>query len=206
MHHPSFAEYSDALQLDLGRSLSDALLRRGTLRMRGPAHPVAHTGNFALTFEVVVDGKRHAVRCFHKPSDSLHEPYAAIATCQRSIRSPYLVDFEFQTSGITTESGTYPIVQMEWAEGPTLAAFVSDHRHDVNALQSLRASLRALAAHLQAHGIAHGDIQPTNLLVRGPTDLRLIDYDGMYVQQLAGRYSTELGHRNLQHPGRRPCH
>jgi hypothetical protein len=206
MHQPSFAEYSDALQLDLGRALSDALLRRGTLRMRGPAHPVAHTGNFALTFEVVVDGTRHAVRCFHKPSDSLHERYDAIAACLRSISSPYFVDFEFQPSGITTESGTYPIVRMEWAEGRTLAAFVSDHRHDVGTLQSLRVSLRVLAAHLQAHGIAHGDIQPTNLIVRGPTDLSLIDYDGMFVPQLAGRSSAELGQRNFQHPGRRPCH
>ncbi len=206
MHYPSFAEYSDALQHDLGLALSDALLRQGALRMRGPGHPVAHTGNFALTFEVVVDGTRHAVRCFHKPSDSLHERYGAITACLRSIRSPYFVDFEFQPSGIRTESGTYPIVRMEWAEGPTLAAFVADHRHDARTLQSLRASLRALAAHLQAHGIAHGDIQPTNLIVRGPSDLRLIDYDGMYVPQLAALASAELGQRNFQHPGRRARH
>jgi hypothetical protein len=206
MHYPSFAEYSDALQFDLGLALSDELLRRGTLRMRGPAHPVAHSGNFALTFEVVVDGARHAVRCFHKPSDSLHERYDSIAACLRSIGSPYFVDFEFQPTGIRTESGTYPIVRMEWAEGPTLAAYVADHRHDVGALQALRASLRALAAHLQDHGIAHGDIQPTNLIVQGRGDLRLIDYDGMYVPQLAGRSSAELGQRNFQHPGRRPGH
>ena len=167
---PLFAEYSDALSLNLGLALSDALLRRGTLRMRGPAHPVAHSGNFALTFEVVVDGTRHAVRCFHKPSDSLHERYR----CDRRLPasgsgSAYFVDFEFQPSGITTESGTYPIVRMDWVEGPTLAAYMSDRRHDVSALQALRASLRALAAHLQEHGIAHGDIQPTNLIVRGPT-------------------------------------
>ncbi len=206
MHYPTFAEYSDALQLDLGLALSDALLRRGTLRMRGPAHPIVHSGNFALTFEVVVDGTRHAVRCFHKPSDSLHERYAAIAACLRATRSPYFVDFEFQPTGITTESGTYPIVRMNWVEGPTLAAYTSDHRHDAGALQALRVSLRALAAHLREHGIAHGDIQPTNLIVRGPTDLRLIDYDGMYVPQLAGRSSAELGQRNFQHPERRACH
>jgi hypothetical protein len=206
MHYPSFAEYSDALQLDLGVALSDELLRRGTLRMRGPGHPVAHSGNFALTFEVVVDGTRHAVRCFHKPSDALHERYDAIATCLRSLRSAYFVDFEFQPSGITTESGTYPIVRMNWAEGPTLAAYVSARRRDVSALQALRVSLRTLAAHLREHGIAHGDIQPTNLIVQGPTALRLIDYDGMYVPQLAGRSSAELGQRNFQHPERRARH
>jgi hypothetical protein len=29
--------------------------------MRGPGLPVAHSGNFALTFEVAVDGKHYAV-------------------------------------------------------------------------------------------------------------------------------------------------
>ncbi len=71
MHCPSIAEYSDALLLSLDVVLSDPLLGRGALRMRGPGLPVAHSGNFAATFEVVVDGKTYAVRCFRKPSDSL---------------------------------------------------------------------------------------------------------------------------------------
>ena len=62
---------------------------------------------------------------------------------------------------------------------------MSDHRNDVNALQALRASLRGLARHLQEHGIAHGDIQPANIIVQDATHLRLIDYDGMFVPQLA---------------------
>jgi hypothetical protein len=206
MHYPSFAECCDALSLKMGIVLADPLLGRGTLRMRGPAVPVAHSGNFALTFEVAVDGKRYAVRCFHKQADSLHERYAAIDAFLQSIGSPHFVACRFQPAGITTESGTYPIVRMEWAEGPTLAAFVLDHRNDVTALQALRASLRRLATHLQEHGIAHGDIQPANVIVQDATHLRLIDYDGMFVPQLAHLPSAELGQRNFQHPARRAWH
>ena len=206
MHYPSFAEYCDALSLNLGIVLSDPLLGRGTLRMRGPGLPVAHSGNFALTFEVAVDGKHYAVRCFHKQADSLHERYAAIDACLQSIDSPHFVECRFQPAGITTESGTYPIVRMEWAEGPTLAAFVSDHHNDVEALQALRASLRRLATHLREHGIAHGDIQPANVIVQDATHLRLIDYDGMFVPQLAQLPNAELGQRNFQHPARRAWH
>nr|MBP9593515.1 hypothetical protein [Steroidobacteraceae bacterium] len=107
---------------------------------------------------------------------------------------------------ITTESGSYPIVRMEWAEGPNLAGFVADYRHDVNALQQLRVSLRRLARHLRDNGIAHGDMQPTNLVVHDATHLTLIDYDGMFVPELGPLHSAELGQRNFQHPGRRSWH
>ncbi|QLQ08322.1 MAG: hypothetical protein HZY76_21580 [Anaerolineae bacterium] len=52
---------------------------------------------------------------------------------------------------------------------------------------------------LQTHGIAHGDLQHGNVLVAAD-ELRLIDYDGMYVPPLSGRESHEIGHRNYQHP------
>ncbi len=206
MQYPSLAEYSDALQLSLGIALSDPLLARGTLRSRGPGQPIVRSGNFALTFEVVADGRTYAVRCFHKPSDSLHARYAAIGSHLRRIRSSCFVDFEFQPAGITTESGTYPIVRMDWAHGQTLAAFVATHRADSDALQRLRMTLRGISRELLRHGIAHGDIQPTNVIVQSVTDVRLIDYDGLFVPQLAGLQSTELGQRNFQHSGRRGRH
>ncbi|MBK6348818.1 MAG: hypothetical protein V9E93_19100 [Steroidobacteraceae bacterium] len=206
MHYPSLAEYCDALQLNLGIALSDPLLGHGTLRSRGPGQPVVRSGNFALTFEVVVDGRSYAVRCFHKPSDSLQARYVAIGSYLRRIRSTCFVDFEFQPSGITTESGTYPIVRMDWAYGQTLAAFVAAHRADADALQQLRMTLRGISRELLRHGIAHGDIQPTNVIVQSPTEVRLIDYDGMFVPRLAGLQSTELGQRNFQHSGRRGRH
>ena len=158
MHYPSLAEYSDALQLSLGIALSDPLLAGGTLRSRGPGQPVVRSGNFALTFEVVADGRSYAVRCFHKPSDSLQVRYAAIGSHLRRIRGTCFVDFEFQPSGITTESGTYPIVRMDWAHGQTLAAFVAAHLDDADGLQQLRMSLRAISRELHRRGIAHGDI------------------------------------------------
>ena len=206
MQYPSFAEYTDALQLDLGVVLSDPVLGRGTLRTRAPGLPLARSGNFALTFEVYAEGRKYALRCFHKPSDALESRYDAIGRHLARLASPHFVDFQFQPTGITTESGSYPIVRMDWAEGPNLAGFVADRRHDVNTLQQLRVSLRRLARHLRENGIAHGDIQPTNLIVRDATHLTLIDYDGMFVPELGPMHSAELGQRNFQHPGRRSWH
>jgi hypothetical protein len=146
------------------------------------------------------------VRCFHKFCDALPQRYDAITRRLAETPSPYFVDCDFQPGGIRTESGWYPVVRMDWVDGETLGAFVADHHADAVTMQQLRASLRVLARQLAGLGIAHGDIQPGNIIVLGATDLRLVDYDGMFVPELASIGSAELGQRNFQHPGRRWRH
>jgi hypothetical protein len=206
MHYPSFGEYAEALQLNLDVVLSDPVLGRGTLCTRGPGLPAVYGGTYALTFAVVTRSGKYAVRCFHKELDLLPVRYGAIERHLGRINSPYFVDCKFQPNGITTESGTYPIVRMDWVEGPTLAAYVAERRHDADALLELRFALRRLAMHLRTKGVAHGDIQPSNLIVQDDGNLRLIDYDGLFVPELAPLCSAELGQRNFQHPGRQSRH
>ena len=206
MQYPSFAEYADALQLNLDVVLADPVLARGTLRRRSSGLPVAQGGTFALTFEIETDHRKYALRCFHKRLDALHERYDAITKHLAGVKGPYLVACEFQPHGITTESGTFPVVRMDWVDGQSLAAFVAEHLQDPGALQQMRFSLRRLARHLREHGMAHGDIQPSNIVVQRGANLRLIDYDGMFVPALGPFCSAELGQRNFQHPGRRRRH
>lgn len=60
-----------------------------------------------------------------------------------------------------------------------------------------------LAAYLEQNNIAHGDIQPENLMVSADgSTVQLIDYDGLYVEALKGAKATELGQLNFQHPQR----
>jgi hypothetical protein len=206
MSYPSFEEYTDALRSPPGAVFSDPVLARGTVRKSASGMPFARSGNFALTYEVSSGGSRYAVRCFHKDADSLERRYGAIARKLRSVANPYFVEFEFQPAGIRTESGQYPIVRMKWADGRTLAQFVSDHRDDPETLLTLRESLRDLAQLLEDNDIAHGDIQPGNVIVRSAAELALIDYDGMFVPELEPWGGTELGQRNFQHPGRSWIH
>src|SRR5262245_29267834 len=206
MGYPSFEEYTDALRLPPGTVFQDPLLAAGSVRRSAVGVPFARSGNFALTYEVAVNGARYAVRCFHKEADSLDRRYHAISRKLRAVASPYFVDFEFQRAGIRTESGQYPIVRMAWAEGCSLAQFVSEHRDDPGTLLALRETLRDLGRHLEANDIGHGDIQPGNIVVNSATDLKLIDYDGMYVPEHEPWGSTVLGQRNFQHPGRSWLH
>lgn len=206
MAFPSFGEYADALRHDLATVLSDPLLGRGAVRVHGNGQPVAHGGTFALTFEIMTDAGSFALRCFHKELDALQLRYGAIEQRLAEIQSRHFVDLSFQPRGITTLTGTYPVVRMDWADGPSLAAYVADHREDPVALQLMRLALRRLAQDLRSHDIAHGDIQPSNIIVQPEARLRLIDYDGLFVPELTGLASAELGQRNFQHPRRRACH
>lgn len=196
----------DAFRSGPGAVLADPVLAAGRLLLRGPGNPVVYGGNFALTFVVDAGERRFAVRCFQKPTVDLQARYAAIHRHLSAMSSPYFVDFEFQPAGITTESGAHPLVRMDWAKGQTLDAFIAGNLRDASALRALRDTLRRLAANLSVCRIAHGDIQPSNIVVESPDRIRLIDYDGMFVPELGGLASAEIGQRNFQHPGRRAWH
>jgi len=92
---------------------------------------------------------------------------------------------------------------MEWVEGKSLARYVEEHLEDRDALTNLASRWIQMIEALQGAGIAHGDLQHGNVLVVGDT-LKLIDYDGMYVPELEGETSNEIGHPNYQHPSRAP--
>jgi hypothetical protein len=58
---------------------------------------------------------------------------------------------------------------------------------------------------LRAAGIAHGDLQHGNIIMCG-NEIRLVDYDGMYVPAMKNFSACEIGHPNYQHPARTALH
>lgn len=202
MAYPSLEQYNEALQSPQ-LVLLDPELKRGVLRTTGLGLPLALCGGFALTYAVTVGANKYALRCFHKESRELEGRYRAISARLKQLNSPYFVNFEFNPAGIRIQGSTYPTVKMAWASGSTLAEFLEAKHADKAALAKLRAALTLLAAYLEQNNIAHGDIQPENLMVSADgSAVQLIDYDGLYVDSLKGAKATELGQLNFQHPQR----
>lgn len=202
MAYPSLEQYNEALQSPQ-LVLLNPELKRGALRTTGLGLPLALCGGFALTYEVTVGTKKYALRCFHKESRELEHRYQAISLRLKQLNSPYFLNFEFDPAGIRIQGSTYPTVKMAWASGSTLAEFLEVKHADKAALTRLRAALMSLAAYLEQNKVAHGDIQPENLMVSADgSTVQLIDYDGMYVESLRGAKATELGQLNFQHPQR----
>jgi serine/threonine protein kinase len=95
-----------------------------------------------------------------------------------------------------------PIVKMEWVDGISLDAFVRKHIWHREQIANLSANFKQMCIDLKKAGIAHGDLQHGNIMITPEGELRLVDYDGMFVPELAGFPSNEIGHRNYQHPAR----
>jgi hypothetical protein len=76
------------------------------------------------------------------------------------------------------------------------------HFDDPRALEKARTDFAAIARFLELKGIAHGDIQNGNVMVANG-DIKLIDYDGMFVPGMRPGNGSETGHKHFQHPDRR---
>ena len=207
MSLPDVNAYSAAFQHpDL--CLSDLSLKRCTIRTNPLGQPRVRSGGFALTYNLFSSNANWAVRCFHRESPDRDKRYGAISrrlNAQDIKGSGYFVGFEFQPQGITMPNGgKFPIVKMAWAAGETMGSFLDNRHSDKIALQNLRNSLVRLSAFLHSRNIAHGDIQPGNIMVSDMgRKIQLIDYDGMFVDEIKGLDATEIGLPNFQHPERR---
>jgi serine/threonine protein kinase len=202
MTYPSIQQYQEALQHP-ATAFTDPVLATGKIAVSGLGVPRVLSGGFALTYAVEVGGRKYAARCFHREAKGLERRYEAISKKLKSLASPYFLDFEYQPKGVRIGGSAFPVVKMAWANGETLGEFVENNHGNVAKVKNLLTSLGQLASYLEQTGIAHGDIQDLNLVVTDDgRKIQLIDYDGMFVPELASLGGSELGHRDYQHPQR----
>src|SRR5579871_341352 len=200
MSWPTPQDYNEAIQ-NPALNLADPELKAGTPELTPLGLPRPITGGFASVYRMRCGSRDWAVRCFLREVADQQKRYAAISRHLASARLPYTVGFQFLPQGIRIRGRWYPILKMEWVQGEPLNVYVESHLRDPAALSALTRRWVTMTEALASACIAHGDLQHGNILVAGG-DLKLIDYDGMFVPALAGQPSHEVGHRNYQHPRR----
>jgi len=202
---PSPNAYMAALQ-NPTIAFSEPQLRDGTAVLDRLGMPLVASGNFAYVFKVRVPNSGHrAVKCFRQFLGDRERRYVAIDSYLDAHQLRAIADFEYAPQGIRIGGETYPILVMEWVQGPTLDVYVGAALKEA----SYRKALRVVAEEwcrvvkdLEDRGTAHGDLQHGNVIV-GTSGLRLVDLDGMYVPALAGLPAAESGHSHFQHPNKR---
>jgi hypothetical protein len=165
--------------------------------------PLVTSGQFAYVFKLnsEVGGESLAVRCFRGFLGDREERYSAIDAHLSAHAVPALPHFKYFPRGILVAGRRFPVLIMEWIEGPTLDVYVGEVLGKPEVLRHMADEWVRLVASLRAAGVAHGDLQHGNIIAeRGR--LRLVDLDGMFVPALAGRRSSEVGHQHYQHPRR----
>lgn len=167
--------------------------------------PTLARGSSAVVFQAAVDGTPQALRCYIRNDASSRDRYSALGDyLARSDLSPYVSGTTWLDGAIRVNRATWPVLQMSWIDGRTLNEYVDFLVTGGNtaALATLATRWREMVARLQGSQFAHGDLQHGNVLVDQEGRLRLVDFDGVWIPQLAGQAPpTEYGHPNYQRPG-----
>ena len=166
--------------------------------------PTLARGSSAVVFQASVEGRPQALRCYIRNDASSRDRYSALdAYLADNDLYPYVSGATWLDGAIQVNRATWPVLTMDWIDGRTLNEYVDFLVTNSNtaALATLAARWRELVALLQRSEFAHGDLQHGNVLVDQDGRLRLVDFDGVWIPQLAGHSPpTEFGHPNYQHP------
>lgn len=201
MAWPQSDEVEAAIQYP-GLSFRDPELRGGVMALDSHGLPKVASGNSAYVYELRKGGQCWAVRVFSRAVTDQAWRYALIASYLAPLGSPYFVECVYMADELLVQGARYPIVKMQWVEGVTLTTWVKRHCRQPDQVRELARKWEAMLRELGRHPMAHGDLQHDNVLVTPGGELKLIDYDGMYVPAMQGERGPERGHPNWNHPGR----
>ena len=203
MKYPSRSDYATAIlnpqiafrkvdpntkkQRDLDAGLANG---QGISRMspNGLRSVWSASGGYAIAFKYQTQTPQQlwAVRCFFRANYNIQKHYeGALAQLRQSPCSDYFADTAYLHEGIRIQGQCYPILKMEWIEGDNLKAYIKANLSQKKTLLQLAEIWRSLCVDLTQAGIAHGDLQHGNVLVRsnrGQLSLKLIDYDSLHFQ------------------------
>ncbi|MCP3909438.1 MAG: phosphotransferase [Actinomycetia bacterium] len=200
---PSMTDYAGAVQSPETSFRLPALAGAEFATVPPFGLPAAASGQNAVVFTASIGPTRTAVRCFTtEPSDGRHR-YQSLERHLSGHPVPAMAQASWVGDAVEVNGHVWPVVTMEWVEGDQLHSHVEDHRHDGGALESLTEQWVATCEELRQAGVAHGDLQHGNVIVEPSGRTRLIDFDGVWVADMAASPPSEVGHPNYQHPGRK---
>lgn len=199
---PSPQEYNEVLQFP-SSAFPHNEFRNATVTTDSLGMPKAVSGGFACVYQLTVDSRVVALRCFVQQRQDLQQRYKLISEYLTKHQLPFMVEFTFVEQGIRVENQWFPVLAMDWVDGVTLERYVEAHLPWPRKLKALADRFDKLCMELSDIGIAHGDLQHGNILVQDSGLLQLVDYDGMFVPDMSDDLlSAEFGHRHYQHPSR----
>jgi serine/threonine protein kinase len=200
---PSNGEYVEALQ-NPDVCFRDPELKAGRVELTRLGMPRAISGNFASVFSVTgSSGTRYAIKCFTREVKGQDQRYKAIHDALANMGRPWQVGFDYISQGVLVKGAWQPMLRMEWVSNShTLIPWLERNLGHPDLILDVAGQFAQCIKDLHSAGIAHGDLQHGNLLVDNNHQLRLIDYDGMFVPSISSLGSNEIGLANYQHPRR----
>ncbi|NLB86593.1 MAG: hypothetical protein GX793_05995 [Bacteroidales bacterium] len=204
--YPTIGEYNQIIQQQGGNAFNSL---RGVSFVPSRAVPIKvylfGSGAYAAVFKGAINDTNYAIRCFLTAENETIRRYEIICDYLKNIQSSWKTGCELLENEIQVNGNAYPVLKMEWLDGVLINQFVSNNIAENNVLNELQKKLVAISDDLEKNKIGHGDLQCGNIIVTGTStnfQVKLIDYDGMYVPNLTLKKAVEKGRSEFQHPER----
>ena len=209
MPWPGLNDLQEALQHP-ERAFTDRELRDGKIALNKLGLPLGAGAATSLpsskSSPTVIPTRYAALPTTHWVSKTTTRP--STATSKPTAGPPLSSTSTTWKTGLVCRGQKYPLIKMPWINGQTLDEFTYENISRADVLEQLVSKWYQAATELQQLPIAHNDLQHGNIMVvKGSrSDIKLVDYDGLYVPQFAQMQSPENGHRHYQHPQRDQRH
>jgi hypothetical protein len=170
--------------------------------------PLVTSGQFAYVFKLnppTASDDSLAVRCFRGYLGDRAERYSALDAHLGAHRIGALPRFKYMSKGILVAGRRYPVLVMEWVEGPTLDVYSGRGRRAREALRT-SPTTGSGSSPRSKRPRSRTETCSTATSSSSTGSLRLVDLDGMYVPALEGFRASEVGHQHYQHPARDITH
>jgi len=199
--YPLTTDFVNAVH-NLNCSVRDPVLKGGIPRKTKLGLEL-YSGGYSRVFPIEVGSKTYALRGWIANVEDAKTRYKEISNFLKTKSLQYFVEFDYVDKGIVIKGNIYPIIRMEWAAGETLKDFIENNLYNPQMLKESADLFLKMVKDLHNCNISHGDLQDGNIIVNYTNrrlQMKLIDYDSMYVPSLSGFLDQIVGLPSYQHP------
>ena len=182
--------------------IKDDVVRCGKFD-NAPRGVIYYAGGFTVVFPVDVNGHKWAFRCWHTEMGNVRERFKKVSDYINTLESPYFSNFFYCDEGLIVEGKTFPTTRMDWIQGETINRYIFKNAQNKDKLLALAAEFLSMIDSLHTNNIAHGDLQHGNIIVTNSGNIKLVDYDSLFVPGLENSNDIITGKAEFQHPKRR---
>jgi predicted Ser/Thr protein kinase len=153
----------------------------------------------SIVFKAAYNTKDYAIRFFLNDDPDLFQRYQQIQGYLENKILSWKVPFEFLGEGYN------PMLKMEWINSLSLTEYLDLIISDPLRISQLQSKLVSLHHNLEKNGIGHGNLNMKHIrLVKQEQeyDIKLIDYDSMFIPSFKEKDSFTSGTPGFQHPMR----
>lgn len=197
------------------RNILDPILD-GFSTEEGIVGPLSYSGGFCIVYPITDGSSKYALRLWHTEIEGIKDRIKKISKYLATKNLPYFVDFQYVDAALRVPSinGIAQVVdaiRMQWINGLNLVEYINSVITDPllspvekkQKLYKLADSFAQMVSDLHENNISHGDLQHGNIIITDSGDIKLVDYDSVYVPTFTDEKQVTSGLSSYQHPCRK---